>query len=113
MDCVEFDKKIDSFLHDELNDEELNAFLLHLNSCSNCREELEINYIVKEGVLRLDHDRMDYNLSAAYSGTIDENRRSLRERKIMIRLSYIIGTFAFWEVLMVIFVFFRILIMGS
>ena len=56
---------------------------------------------------------MDYNLSAAYSGTIDENRRSLRERKIMIRLSYIIGTFAFWAVLMVIFVFFRILIMGS
>ena len=40
MDCVEFDKKIDPYLHDELNDEELNEFLLHLSSCPKCSEEL-------------------------------------------------------------------------
>ena len=110
---MEFEKKIDAYLHDELNDEDLNAFLLHLGSCSHCREELEINYIVSEGVKRLDRDRMDYNLSAAYSNTIKDSKHDLRNRKIMIRLSYIIGTFTFWTMLMVIFVYFRILIRGS
>ena len=113
MDCVEFDKKINPYLHDELSDEELNEFLLHLASCPKCSEELEINYIVNEGIRRLDREKADYNLSLAYTKSTENSRRYLARRKGTIRLSYIIGTLTFWCMLMVVFVYLRILIMGS
>ena len=53
MDCITFNKEIDAFLNDRLDDEQLNAFLNHLKTCDSCCEELEINYIVHEAVIRL------------------------------------------------------------
>ena len=113
MDCIEFNGKINAYLKDELTDEELNEFLLHLRSCPKCNEELEINYIVNEGVRRLDREKADYNLSAAYTESTEASRHYLKVRKSMIRLSYIIGTLTFWSMLMVIFVYLRILIIGD
>ncbi|MBQ9420663.1 MAG: zf-HC2 domain-containing protein [Lachnospiraceae bacterium] len=113
MDCIEFNGKINAYLKDELTDEELNEFLLHLRSCPKCNEELEINYIVNEGVERLDRNKADYNLSAAYEKAKEDSRRYIAGRKGMIRLSYIVGTLMFWMMLVTTFVFLRITILGS
>ncbi|MBQ2040925.1 MAG: zf-HC2 domain-containing protein [Lachnospiraceae bacterium] len=113
MDCIEFNGKINAYLKDELTDEELNEFLLHLRSCPKCNEELEINYIVSEGIERLDRKKADYNLSAAYEKAKDDSRRYIAGRKSMIRLSYVVGTVMFWMLGITVFVFFRILILGS
>ena len=50
MDCLTFRKNINAYIGKSLPDDELNAFLQHLSSCEKCREELEINYIVSEGI---------------------------------------------------------------
>ena len=113
MDCIEFNGKINAYLKDELTDEELNEFLLHLRSCPKCNEELEINYIVNEGVERLDRNKEDYNLSAAYEKAKEDSRRYIAGRKGMIRLSYIVGTVMFWMMVVTTFVFLRITILGS
>ncbi len=113
MDCIEFNGKINAYLKDELTDEELNEFLLHLRSCPKCNEELEINYIVNEGVERLDRNKADYNLSAAYEKAKEDSRRYIAGRKGMIRFSYIVGTVMFWMMLVTTFVFLRITILGS
>ena len=60
MDCITFNKDIIAYLDGELGDEELNDFLHHLKTCEACAEELEINYIVREGVKLLNRKNSSY-----------------------------------------------------
>lgn len=113
MDCITFNKMIGPYLREELSDEDLNEFLQHLAACPQCNEELEINYIVGEGMERLDRDRSDYNLSDAYRTSKEESRRYLQGRKHLIRFSYVVDTVSFWALLMAAFVFLRILFTGA
>ena len=44
MNCVEAQKRMRSFLDGTLPDNELEEYTAHVESCSDCREELEIYY---------------------------------------------------------------------
>ena len=54
MDCKEFNGLIHDFLNDRLNETELSEFLAHIESCDNCRDELRIQYLIYEGLERLE-----------------------------------------------------------
>ncbi len=54
MDCREVQQKFIPFIDDELNIEELDAFLEHLETCQECREEYEIYYTLIMGMRYLD-----------------------------------------------------------
>lgn len=54
MDCAECKKKIKEFLAGSLNNKATIEFVEHVRSCDECMEELSIEYIVTEGVKRLD-----------------------------------------------------------
>ena len=99
MDCVTFRKDINAYLNDELTDEELNDFLLHLEECPACRDELEINYIVIEGISLLDKDRADYDLSKAYRDSIKQAEHYIGFKKVLLTFRYIVDTFLFWALL--------------
>ena len=99
MDCVSFRKHINAYLADELTDEELNDFLIHLESCPECRDELEINYIVIEGLNILDEERSDYDLSKAYNRTIKSSEQYLSFKKCLLVLCYVVDTCAIWSFL--------------
>ena len=113
MDCIEFNKMIGPYLKDELTDAELNEFLHHLDACPQCSEELEINYIVGEGMERLDKECKDYNLAEAYRSSREESHRYVNTRKKQIRLAYIADTVLFWTLAMTIFVFLRVMLKGN
>ena len=54
MDCKETEKKIPSFLQDELDGSKLEEFVEYIESCPECMEELSIQFLVAEGLERLE-----------------------------------------------------------
>ena len=54
MDCKDCKKRIKDFLNDSLNSKANIEFVEHVKSCPECMEELSIEYLVNEGLKRLD-----------------------------------------------------------
>lgn len=54
MNCKETEKKIPSFLQDELDGAKLEEFIEHVENCPECKEELSIQFLVTEGLERLE-----------------------------------------------------------
>ena len=55
MDCKETQHCIHSFLKDELDDGTAQKFVEHIRSCNDCMEELTIEYLLSEGMSRLEN----------------------------------------------------------
>ena len=108
MDCITFNKDIDAFIHDELNDDELNGFLNHLKTCKSCAEELEVNYIVQEGMLRMNDKSASLNLASAYRHEITNNKEYIASRKRSIVIANVFRTLIFWTLIAVTFVYLRV-----
>lgn len=53
-DCRTFTKMIPAFLNDSLRMRELSAFLAHIETCPACREELAMQYLLYEGLQRVE-----------------------------------------------------------
>lgn len=54
MECFEVDTKIISYLENTLEDDELEAFLEHLNECEDCRNEVALYFTLIEGLKQMD-----------------------------------------------------------
>lgn len=54
MDCRKVRSLIHLYMDNQLEPEQLEPFIRHINSCPDCYEELEINYIMLEGMRRLE-----------------------------------------------------------
>ena len=110
MDCMTFNKCINAYLKCELTDKELNDFLVHFGSCGDCREELEINYIMTKGIEVMDDPKGNYNLIQSFNADIDESRIFIKLKKRLLRLRYIMNTLFFWALVFSVFFFIRGLI---
>ncbi len=56
MNCREFQKLIPAFINDTIEDEEIEAFITHSKECEECFDELEIYYMLFEGLDKLEKD---------------------------------------------------------
>ena len=54
MACKEIEKMIPLFLSDDLDTEDLREFMEHIEKCGECKEELSIQFLVLEGMSRLE-----------------------------------------------------------
>lgn len=54
MNCKDVEKMIPLFLEDELDTEDLREFMEHMEKCDECKEELTIQFLVEEGMARLE-----------------------------------------------------------
>ncbi|MBO5551037.1 MAG: zf-HC2 domain-containing protein [Lachnospiraceae bacterium] len=52
--CKEIQALIPGYLSGDLNIREARLFTEHLKRCRDCREEIEISYLVDEGISRLE-----------------------------------------------------------
>ena len=57
MDCKTAKADIEAYLDGTLNDEELTAFLAHIRSCPECREELETFFAIRRTLGYLESGR--------------------------------------------------------
>ncbi len=56
MNCIDVQRLIMPFINGKLNNEELEEFINHINTCPNCMEELEVYYALIAGMKQLDED---------------------------------------------------------
>ena len=82
MNCGRAVKSIAGFLNDELDTDELKAFLEHIDSCPQCREELTIEILVQEGLNSLESGE-NFDIDAEYSHCIYEARHNLSRREAL------------------------------
>lgn len=88
MRCKEFIRLIPDWLDDALVGKQAYKFLYHMDHCSECREELHIQFLVKEGTARLESGA-GFNLDKELAAKVEDYRRFLRRRDILNRIVYV------------------------
>jgi hypothetical protein len=56
MKCNEFIKMIPKFVNDTMEIEYYDEFIGHVKNCKDCKEDLEINYMIQVGLNRIEDD---------------------------------------------------------
>ena len=115
MDCRTFESKIPAYIAGQLNMEEMQEFLEHLDSCREGYDELEITYSVMQGIRQLDSEdgdttAKDLELSLDRSIYFSQDRVQKWTTRLVIK--YALNTAAFWSVLMTLWFQFRFWIEG-
>ena len=90
MTCREAERLVMPYINGSITDGELKEFLKHIETCEECREELEIYFTVDVGIRQLDQGTGTYNIKGAL-----ETAR------------YAVNTLCFWAVLVVLVLQFR------
>ncbi len=54
MQCNEFEKLIPDFIHKKIDYRTMKEFDEHMHFCGDCKEELVIQFLVAEGIQRLE-----------------------------------------------------------
>lgn len=84
MNCKETEKMIPVFLQDDLDNKMLEQFIEHISSCPECMEELSIQFLVSEGLERLEAGN-NFNLKNALD---DRVKTAENEIKVYRGLKY-------------------------
>ena len=88
MNCKEAEKMIPAFLVKQLNSRDLNQFLIHVEECPECMEELTIQYLVMIGTSLIEEGK-SFNLRKALNELLSEAWKAVRKWKILVLASYI------------------------
>ena len=108
MTCQEAEGMIIPYIDNNLSDEELEKFLLHINSCGNCREELEIYFTVYVGLRQLDSDIGTYNIKGALDVALEASMERLKKVHVLTVLRYVANTLSLLSVLVILLLQLRI-----
>lgn len=76
MECKEFERLIPGFIRRQLDYPTLKLFYEHRESCEECREELAIQFLVAEGMQRLE-DGNAFDLQSELGLRLEETRRKV------------------------------------
>lgn len=88
MDCKEFEKLISGFIEDRLDYSAMKRFSEHMMQCDNCKEELVIQFLVTEGVQRLEDGRA-FDLQKELDRRLNKIKRKIKIHGNMIRLGVV------------------------
>ena len=100
MNCYECKKRIKDFLNDSLNSKNCIAFVEHVKSCNECMEELSIEFLVNEGLKRLDtatsfdlERELNEKINQAYSKAKFYKHFALISSIVVFATAFILGVF--------------------
>ena len=92
MDCKRVMELMTQFINEQLDAEYVQAFLDHIDSCPECREELEVNYSLMTAMKQLDEDidlsddyiaELDQKIETCYLDELKRKRSCTRRRIIL------------------------------
>ena len=89
MNCKEAEKLIPAFLVKQLNSRELDQFLLHVEDCPECMEELTIQYLVMSGTSLIEEGK-SFDLRKALNELLLEAWKTVQKWKFLVFASYIV-----------------------
>ncbi len=101
MNCKESMKLIPQYLNDELDNASLEEFLEHVKNCEECKEELTIQFLIQEGLQRLE-DGDTFNLTKELNDMIYVSGKKLRVRERLARVSTILQLMVIAEIAIVV-----------
>jgi len=107
MDCKEVQKNITAFLDEELDGRKAQRFLDHIGQCSECREELSIQYLVKEGMVRLEEGG-SFDLGKDLNSLITGSYKKIKNKRIANACIYAMEFFAIIAVIFILVLVFFI-----
>lgn len=90
LTCKEAEKLITQFIEIELNPDQLKLYCDHVKNCKQCREDLEINYLVHE-CLKPDGELTTYNLQGQLEQKLRDAEYYVRQVQIH-RVIYMVVT---------------------
>lgn len=105
MTCMKAQSLITAFINDELEIEELDEFTRHIQSCEECKEELEVYYALLTAMKQLDEDK---NLSDDFNQELKEKLVRSQERIIHLRYNYYRKKGALFVIIISLTVFFSL-----
>lgn len=79
MDCKDAERMIPLFLEDNLDNQELQEFLRHVNGCADCKEELTIQFLISVGMKRLEEENA-FNLTGELEQKLQDAGHRMRIR---------------------------------
>ena len=85
MSCKEFEKLISGFIARKLDYLTLKRLSEHMEQCGSCKEELVIQFLVREGIQRLE-DGNAFDLQAELDQRLEETRQRIRFHGIFLRI---------------------------
>jgi len=92
MDCKRAMELITQFINGQLNVEDTQAFLDHIDSCPECREELEVTYSLMTAMKQLDEDtdlsdnyieELNEKIETCYLDELKRKRSCARRRALL------------------------------
>ena len=92
MTCREAEKLIMPFIDMKLDEEELESFLIHVSTCPDCREELEIYYTVSLGLRQLDSGAGGYDIAGALEESLEDAWIKVRTARLRKVICYAVNT---------------------
>ena len=101
MNCKEVQRNITAFLEEELQGRNAEKFLNHISQCSECKEELSIQYLVREGMARLEEGG-SFDLSKDLDILIEQSYRSIKNRRIAAIFVYSLEALAIIAVIFIL-----------
>ncbi|MBQ0058999.1 MAG: zf-HC2 domain-containing protein [Lachnospiraceae bacterium] len=83
MTCLDVQNRINDYLEDKMEDDELTIFLDHIEHCRTCRGELELYFTLDHTVKALDQDTYldNLNLREMLDKQVADQRAFIRERE--------------------------------
>ena len=92
MDCKRAMELMTQFINEQLDAEDVQAFLDHIDSCPECREELEVTYSLMTAMKQLDEDtdlsdnyieELNQKIETCYLDELKRKRSCIRRRIIL------------------------------
>ena len=108
MTCTEAEKLVIPYIEDRLSVTELADFMEHIETCENCREELEIHYMVDVGLKKLDEADGTYDIVGDLKRKL-ENSFGILHRLFMLQVTgYAVSTLMSMALLVILLLQIRI-----
>lgn len=101
MTCKEVEKWIPLFLKDDLDTDDLREFMEHIDQCEECKEELSIQFLVQEGMARLEAGNV-FDLQNELKHRMEGAEHILKLRESMKWLLYLLDGLVIVEIIVII-----------
>lgn len=113
MDCKDVKKRIHSYIAGKLGYEETEEFLEHIETCSLCKDELEIYYTIEACLMRQEEPGRSFHIKEELENQIQAKKVMLERVKLQRIFYYTLNTLIVWSIIISLLLRLRIWFSGG
>ncbi len=102
MDCKEAEQLVEKYIKGDLEGKQLKNFIAHVKVCRNCFEELEIHYVILEGLQQLESGAT-IHIGREISGRLLQSERMIRNNYLFHIYYILIQAVAYFLLFLILF----------